>query len=125
MKKLLLLTLITILVSACMPGNGRIPQNPLLSTLERKSGFIAYIGADGNLYVSDQAGGKQAQLTDDATDPLNQPVEFVTYQLPTWSQDGNQLAFMALSGTNEDVTGRILVANIETYFVTEIYSSKT
>jgi TolB protein len=125
MKKLLFLTLITILVSACIPGNGRIPQNPLLSTLERKSGLIAFIGADGNIYVSDQAGGQQTQLTDDATDPANQPAEFKTYQLPTWSQDGNQLAFMGLSGTNEDATGRILVANVESDDVHEIYSSKT
>src|SRR6185503_15881367 len=125
MKKLLLFALITVLISACMPQGGRIPQSPLLSTLERKSGLIAYIGADGNIYVSDQAGGSKTQLTDDATDPVNQPAEFKTYQLPTWSLDGNQLAFMGLAGTSDNATGRILVADIGADTVNEIFSSKT
>lgn len=125
MKKLILFTLITVLIAACMPQDGRIPQSPLLSTLERKSGLIAYVGIDGNLYVSDQAGGKKTQLTTDATDPLDPPAEVITYQLPTWSADGNQLAFMGMSGTSEDVSGRILVANIESEDVNEIFSSKT
>jgi Tol biopolymer transport system component len=125
MKKLIFFTLIAVLTTACMPQDGRIPQSPLLSTLERKSGLIAYIGVDGNLYVSDQAGGKKTQLTTDATDPLNPSAEVITYQLPTWSADGNQLAFMGMSGTSEDASGRILVANIESEAVNEIFSSKT
>ena len=125
MKKIIFLTLVIVLLSACMPQNGRIPQSPLLSTLERKAGLIAYIGVDGNIYVSDQAGGKKAQLTDDATDPTKQPSEFSTYQLPAWSLDGNQLAFMGMSGTSEDSTAKILVANMETDAVKEIFSSKT
>ena len=125
MKKIIVLTWIALLISACLPQNGRIPQNPLLSTLERKSGLIAYLGADGNMYVSDQAGGKQQKLTDDATDPANPPAEFTTYQLPTWSLDGTQLAFMGLNGTSEEATGRILIANVETEAVNEIFSSKT
>ena len=125
MKKITLLTLIAVLISSCMPQDGQIPQSPLLSTLERKSGLIAYIGIDGNLYVSDQAGGKKAQLTQDATDPTSQPAEFSSYQLPTWSTDGNRLAFMGLSGTSDEATARILVANIETDAVDEIFSSKT
>jgi TolB protein len=83
------------------------------------------MGVDGNIYISDQAGGKKQQLTDDATDPLNQPAEFSSYQLPTWSLDGNQLAFMGLSGTNDAAIGRILVADIGADTVNEIYTSKT
>ena len=30
-----------------------MPQSPLLSSLERKSGLIAYIGLDGNIYTID------------------------------------------------------------------------
>jgi Tol biopolymer transport system component len=125
MKKTIVFTLLALLIASCMPQDGRIPQSPLLSTLERKSGLIAYMGADGNIYVSDQAGGKQKQLTDDATDPLNPPAEFSTYQLPTWSLDGNQLAFMGLRGTSDETTGRILVADIEADTLNEIFSSKT
>lgn len=125
MKKIIFFTLIAVLITACMPQNGRIPQSPLLSTLERKSGLIAYIGMDGNIYVSDQAGGKKVQLTDDATDPTNQPAKFSSYQLPTWSLDGNQLAFMGMSGTSDDSTGRLYVANIEADTTKEIFSSET
>ena len=125
MKKIILLTLIAILITACMPQNGRIPQSPLLSTLERKSGLIAYVGADGNIYVSDQAGGKKSQLTDDATDPTNQPTESVSYQLPTWSMDGKKLAFMGMSGTSENSTATIFVADVEKDKVDEIFTSET
>jgi len=125
MKKIILFALITILITACMPQDGQIPQSPLLSTLERKTGLIAYIGLDGNIYVSDQAGGKQTKLTDDATDPVNQPTQFNSYQLPTWSLDGKQLAFMGMSGTTDDSTGTIYVANIEADTTQEIFSSQT
>jgi len=124
MKKFIFFTLIAVLVTACMPG-GRIPQSPLLSTLERKAGLIAYIGRDGNIYVSDQAGGKKAQITKDATDPAESPAEVTTYQLPAWSLDGNQLAFVGIQGTSEDATARIMVANIESDDVNEIFSSTT
>jgi Tol biopolymer transport system component len=56
---------------------------------------------------------------------LNPPTEFSTYQLPTWSMDGKQLAYMGLSGTSDEATGRIFVANIENDSVNEIFSSKT
>jgi TolB protein len=125
MKKIILFALITVLITACMPQDGQIPQSPLLSTLERKTGLIAYIGLDGNIYVSDQAGGKQTKLTDDATDPVNQPTQFNSYQLPTWSLDGKQLAFMGMSGTTDDSTGTIYVANIEADTTKEIFSSQT
>jgi len=125
MKKIILFALITILITACMPQDGQIPQSPLLSTLERKTVLIAYIGLDGNIYVSDQAGGKQTKLTDDATDPVNQPTQFNSYQLPTWSLDGKQLAFMGMSGTTDDSTGTIYVANIEADTTQEIFSSQT
>lgn len=125
MKKIILSTLMAVLITSCMPQNGRIPQSPLLSTLERKSGLIAYIGIDGNIYVADQAGGKKAQLTDDATDPTKQPTDVRSYQLPTWSLDGNQLAFMGFSGTSDDATGKLFVANIQDDTTKEIFSSNT
>ena len=56
MKKLILTTLVSLLITSCLPRDMQLPQSPLLSTLERKSGLIAYIGVDGNIFVSDQAG---------------------------------------------------------------------
>ena len=54
MKKLLTFIVSAVLVASCLPRDMQVPQSPLLSTLERKAGLISYIGADGNMYVSDQ-----------------------------------------------------------------------
>lgn len=124
MKKAIFLTLISLLISACLPKNVQVPQSPLLSTLERKAGLIAYIGIDGNIYVSDQGGGKLSQLTTDANISSDQ-TEFNFYQLPTWSQDGNQLAFVGTSGTKTNATAKLFVANIKDAQQKEIYSSRS
>lgn len=125
MNKILLLTLFAVLLTACMPQDSQVPQNPLLSTLERKSGLIAYLGRDGNVYVSDQAGGKLKQLTDDAVDAASGSPLVGVYQLPTWSQTGTQLAFAGTSGAGVEATGRIFVADLEADTIQEIYSSST
>src|SRR5688572_23826563 len=100
MKKQILFTLLSLFITSCLPRDMQLPQSPLLSTLERKSGLIAYIGADGNIFVSYQAGGNLNQLTDDAQLPQSQSEPYRFYQYPTWSQDGNQLAFIATSSEN-------------------------
>lgn len=123
MKKIVFFTWITLLISACLPQNVQVPQSPLLSTLERKAGLIAYIGVDGNIYVSDQGGGNLSQLTDDAA-ASDQSGEFNFYQLPTWSLDGNQLAFVGTSGTNTNATAKLFVTNIADEKTVEIFSSK-
>jgi len=129
MKKLLssvlVFTLLTLTISACLPQDVRVPQSPLLSTLERKAGLIAYIGIDGNIYVSDQGGGHLAQLTDDAAASTSQSAEFNFYQLPTWSQDGNLLAFVGTSGTTSNATSKLFVANMADEKTNEVYSSNS
>jgi Tol biopolymer transport system component len=122
MKKLISLLLTALLLSACLPQNVQIPQSPLLPALERKSGLLAYIGIDGNVYVSDQAGNKLKQLTKDAT--TNQSGTSTIYQLPTWSSDGNQLAYIGTSGTSAQATSKIYVANIQDDSVKPIFSSE-
>ena len=51
MKNQLTFTFIAsaLLITSCLPGDMQVPQSPLLSTLERKSGLISYIGADVNM----------------------------------------------------------------------------
>ena len=122
MKRVLSLLLVAVLLSACLPQNVQVPQSPLLSTLERKAGLIAYMGVDGNIFVSDQAGGKLKQLTDDAVIDQN-AAELSIYQLPTWAQDGNQLAFVNTRGNNAAATATIYVADIAADTVTEVYTS--
>jgi len=99
MKNILVYALSALLLASCLPQGVQIPQSPLLSTLERKSGLIAYMGADGNMYVSDQGGGHLKQLTKDAVIPKNQGDPILYYEFPTWSRDGGQLAFMGLQST--------------------------
>jgi len=115
MKKLVFLSLLVLLISAC------VSRESVFSTLKGNSGLIAYLGIDGNVYVSDEGGDNQSQLTRDAK---NQTNDFVAYQLPTWSQDGNQLAFIRSSGTTVTSSSNIMVANVSNNDVSEIYTSE-
>ena len=125
MKKIFLFTLSALLIASCLPRDLQVPQSPLLSTLERKSGLIAYIGVDGNMYVSDQAGGKLVKLTEDAAIPQNQGEPILYYQYPTWSHDGSQLAFIGLSADGEQTTSKMMVANLDNDSVNEVYTTKS
>lgn len=125
MKKLIIFTLIPLLISACLPRDVQIPQSPLLSTLERKSGLIAYIGADGNIFVSDQGGGSLKQLTNDAKLPASQADPYSLYQYPTWSKDGNQLAFVHTSNESSKPKSELLVANVDNGKVNQVYESES
>jgi len=125
MKKLLVYVLSTLLIASCLPKDVQIPQSPLLSTLERKSGLIAYLGADGNMYITDQGGGHLKQLTKDAVIPQSQTDPLLYYQFPTWSRDGSQLAFMGLSSDGSQTKSKLMVANTDDDSVKEIYSSES
>jgi Tol biopolymer transport system component len=124
MKKLLTFMVSALLVASCLPRDMQVPQSPLLSTLERKAGLISYIGVDGNMYVSDQAGGHLKQLTKDALIPETQGDPVLYYQFPTWSRDGSQLAFMGISANGEQTKSRVMVANMDDDSVNEIYTSE-
>ncbi|MBL8045425.1 MAG: PD40 domain-containing protein [Anaerolineales bacterium] len=85
-------------LSACLPEGVKLPQDEFLAFLEPKSGLIAYIGVDGNVYTIDQGGGNQQQLTTDAGSGSD---GYRLYRLPTWSPDGNTLAFSMLEADIE------------------------
>ena len=124
MKKLIIFTIVSLLIASCLPRDVQVPQSPLLSTLERKSGLIAYIGADGNMFVSDQGGGNLKQLTKDAKIPTSQSDPYNFYQYPTWSKDGNQLAFVRTSSEDSKPKSELLVANIDGDDVNQVYESE-
>jgi TolB protein len=125
MKKLIVYAMSAFLIASCLPRDMQVPQSPLLSTLERKSGLIAYLGVDGNMYVSDQGGGSLTQLTDDAVIPESQSGPVLYYQYPTWSRDGSQLAFIGLSSEGQETTSKLMIANIDDESVNEVYSSES
>ena len=121
MKKIILFTIIALLVTSCLPKDTQVPQSPLLPLLERKSGMIAYVGADGNMYVSDQAGRNLSQLTDDAQIAQESDVRY--YQYPAWSKDASQVAFIGLSAVNDNSQMDIFIHNLDDETTTEVYSS--
>jgi TolB protein len=125
MKKIFIFILSALLIASCLPRNVQVPQSPLLSTLERKSGLIAYLGADGNMYVSDQGGGNLTQLTDDAVVPQSQGEPTLYYQYPTWSRDGSQLAFIGLGSDGGQTKSKLMVANMDDDSVNEVYASES
>jgi Tol biopolymer transport system component len=104
----------------------KLPQSPLLKQLERKSGLIAYMGADGNIYVSDQAGGNKIAFTNDGSVPETQTAPFHYYQYLAWSADSSHLAFVGVTGTGDQVSGSTLhIANIDDEKAKKIFSSET
>jgi TolB protein len=125
MKKLLTFIVSALLVASCLPRDMQIPQSPLLSTLERKAGLISYIGVDGNMYVSDQAGGNLKQLTEDAVIPETQGGPILYYQDPTWSRDSSQLAFMGISADGQQTQSKVMIANMDDDSVKEVYASES
>lgn len=125
MKKLLVYALTALLLASCLPKDMQIPQSPLLSTLERKSGLISYIGVDGNMYVSDQGGRHLKKLTEDAVIPKSQTDPLLYYQYPTWSRDGNHLAFIGLKSDGSQTQSTVMVANMDDDSVNEIYKSES
>ena len=125
MKKLIIPTLVILLVTACLPQDVQVPQSPLLSVLERKSGLIAYIGIDGNIYVVDQSGRTPIPVTDDAAIPNNQSSTFRLYQYLSWSADGAQLAYVGVSGEGDSQNlSEMFVKHVDEDRAQKVYSSE-
>lgn len=126
MKKLILLVLTTFIITSCLPQDTQLPQSPLLPLLERKSGLIAFAGIDGNIYITDQSGKSPTPVTDDAVLPETQTSEFRFYQYPTWSKDGNQIAYVGIEGTgNSQSKADLFVYNADEKTSTKIFTSET
>ncbi len=128
MKKIFAFILSALLMASCLPQlpqNVQVPQSPLLPFLERKSGLIGYVGIDGNVYFVNQGGLHPTQLTTDAVVPQNQGDPLLLYEYPTWSRDGNQLAFIGISFDGKQTQSKIMVANVHGDSVNKIYASKS
>jgi len=106
------LLFLPLFAAACVPRGVRLPQSPLLGTLERKSGRIAYVGIDGNIYTINQGGGDRQAITDDAHFPERDGSDntFLVYRLPVWSPDSQQLAYVHFGGDE----GAILETGLHT-----------
>jgi Tol biopolymer transport system component len=125
MKKILSFLLTAVLLTSCLPGDMQVPQSPLLPFLERKSGLIAYIGVDWNIYTSDQAGKKLTAHTDDAQVPEDASQPYRYYVYPAWSPDGAGLGFVGISGQGNATTSDVYIANIDEGTNTKVFTSDT
>ncbi len=124
MKKLPLLLLTALMLSSCLPRNVQVPQSPLLPLLERKSGLIAYIGADWNIYTSDQAGKHLTAYTNDAVIPTDASQPYHYYVYPTWSPDSGSLGFVGVSGKGNTTSADVYITNV-TEDAKKVFTSST
>src|SRR5688572_28802836 len=114
MKKIINFILSALVLASCLPF------------LEHKSGLIAYIGTDWNIYVMDQSGGNPIALTEDAVTPEAQAGPFRYYQYPTWSPESNLLAFVGISGEGgAQSASDLFVADLDTENADKVYTSET
>ena len=122
---------VALLACFCMAACGRlsdqqanklqIPQSPLLRSIERKSGLIAYVGIDGNIYTMDQAGKNIVQLTSDAT-TSDEKVLYYTHV--TWAPNGHQIAYVSYSGSSiQDMEAHLYVSDANGTNTKEIFAN--
>lgn len=125
MKRSILILSIALLLTSCLPSNVQVPQSPLLPFLERKSGLIAYVGVDWNIYTSDQAGRNltahtsDAQLSEDASAPYR------LYLYPAWSPDGRNLGYVGVSGQGTESNSQLFITNLDDETTKKVYDSNT
>lgn len=123
---ILVLSLFSILITSCTLTQRRLPQSPWMAQIERKSGLIAYIGTDGNIYTMDQGGTNQQQITTNAHLPNEDDPSVLLYQAPTWSPDGQNLAFVGVSGSagQESVeAASLFTVSLEDLNIVETFTS--
>lgn len=96
------------LIPTALPPTSTPPPTPTVEPSptpteapQAPSGWIAYIGADANVWLVDATTGDQRQLTQDGiTWNPDQPNEtLITYENPQWSSDGKLLAYERDAGT--------------------------
>jgi len=115
---------VVLLLTACVPSGLSLPQSPLLASLERKAGLIAYVGLDGNIYTIDQGGSQQTAITSDANLETDTQGMVRFYQHPTWSMDNKHLAFVGVEGTPTEVSAmRLLTATPKGQDTVELFRS--
>lgn len=95
-----LVVVLTLLMASCYPSG--LP-NRHSDSQQGLSGLIAYVGNDGNIYIIDQLGENKRAVTG-KTDLLpGEEKDSQVYQHPTWSPDGNRLAYVGVQETDDSV----------------------
>lgn len=98
-RRWVLFPLLLLIAVACDAGEGGQGgaggAGQFLAAIERKSGLIAYVGLNGNIYTINQGGGRQRAITQDARLRVEgeEDGERQSYLFPTWSKGSKTLAF--------------------------------
>ena len=126
-RLMLLVQAIGFLLTACAQQDSgsregfKVPQSSLLGAVERKSGLIAFISTDGNIYTMNQAGQDLTQITTDATFGEG---ALRYYGRVTWAPDGQQIAYVSYSGSNpQDVEAHLYVSQSHGADAHEVFAS--
>jgi TolB protein len=90
---LLGLAAIALSIIGCSLASIPLPK-VLPSSQTEKTDLIAYMGSDGNIYTVDPSGVSNTALTDDAQPVPDADGALRYYSDPSWSPEGNNLAFM-------------------------------
>jgi Tol biopolymer transport system component len=106
---LLLFTGVLFLLASCTRSVQTGSSNRDTKSTER--GHIAYTGLDGNMYILNPLRGEAQQITNDATSGKRNRTE---YRYPSWSFDGESLAFVRYRGDNSGrFESTVVVSNVE------------
>jgi TolB protein len=108
------LVMLVLVLAGCLPF-GRAPG----------AGLIAYVGLDDNIYTIDPNGENKQALTSDAQSIPGEEGEIRVYQQPTWSPDGNRVAFVQVNVTgNRTQTAALFSAHPDGSNLAEIFNSE-
>lgn len=77
------------------------PTQTLAPTQGAPRGLIAYAGNDGNIYTIDRDGKQKTAVTLDANLSPGPGQAGLVYQNPTWAPNGQMLAFMGFTRTDQ------------------------
>lgn len=103
--------IVATLITGCQITNGNAPSSPVpaessASSSGNTSGQLAYIGADGNIYVTAAGQSSTIAITGDATTYWEGPG--LSYQRVSWSPAG-QLAYAAVSRSGDEASSKLYV----------------
>ncbi|HUZ17406.1 MAG TPA: hypothetical protein VMV68_03395 [Spirochaetia bacterium] len=115
--------LLSLSLTGCFIHGLHLTQSPLLKYFVSRTGEIAYVGDDGNVYTSDQF-GSASRITEDGTAA---PGGAVTYGWPTWSPDGKRLLFARFltPGPGSATTSQLYVVDLASSKIRRLFSSST